>query len=137
MVLARGDFDIYMVPNVLHGLTENCIVHELKEVLLKVVLRLGSLLGVKVNVFLEPCLLSEGQDFMHPRHFCTESHDELEVSIMDNVICFIVEVRYELAGRGVSAILLNRTSLSRNLHLVFAKPFQLRVNVFGAGRILF
>jgi hypothetical protein len=62
------DSHINPVLDILHGLSENAVVHQLEEILLKVRLRLGSSSGVEINIFLQPGLLLKPENLMNPRH---------------------------------------------------------------------
>ena len=46
-----------MLPNVLHGLAKNRVIHEFEEVFLKVILCLSSKLGVEIYVRFQLCTL--------------------------------------------------------------------------------
>ena len=56
-LLIHYEIDIPMLPDVLHHLPKHRVVHELVEVLLKVVLSPGSKFGVNFNVRHQPCTL--------------------------------------------------------------------------------
>jgi len=44
---------VYSIYNILHCFTKDAVIHQLKEVYMKVVFRLRSQLGVKIDIFFQ------------------------------------------------------------------------------------
>lgn len=81
--------DIDSLADILHGLAEDRIIHELKEIFLGVGLGNGSELGVFVDLRLKPWGLPKSNDAMDLGELHPPSHIHLEVSILEDVLCVL------------------------------------------------
>ena len=66
-LLVGHQLDVGSLSLVLHGLAEDGVVHQFEKVLLKLIGGSLALLGVKPDIWLQPCRLEEGDDAMDSR----------------------------------------------------------------------
>ena len=72
-LLVAHQLDISTLPQILHSLAEDGVVHQLKKVLLERVGGSLALLGVEPDVRLEPCRLGEGENAVE----CGQLHPQI------------------------------------------------------------
>ena len=81
-----------------HGLSEDAVVHEFEKIFFKLIRRFLSLVGVEVDVRLQPPALGERNDavnFLHPH---AKPHVQLEVSVVQGIPLLAFQRAEQLAA---------------------------------------
>ena len=86
-------------PQILHQLTIEAVVEQLEKVFFKSALRELSILGVFRNVGRQPPRLFEANRAVYSFYDETFFEVELEIPIVNHVLLFGIEVRYEFTHR--------------------------------------
>ena len=102
LLVRAHQFDVDSLSQVLHGLTEDGVVHQFVEILLEGAGGLLPQLGVHPNVGLHPGALLEAQGAVYLFQLHPESQVKLEVAVVEHVVVLVAEVGdqlFDLGGR--------------------------------------
>ena len=84
-LFAAHQLDVRALPQILHCLAEDGVVHQFKKVLLERVGGSLALLGVEPDMWLEPCRLEEGENAMESGQLQYQIYALLKVAMVNDV----------------------------------------------------
>jgi len=82
------------VSEIFHRLAKYGIVHQFIKVSFKVRRRLSSLFGIKINVGFDPRVLGKFENAMRVRHSHSQTSVKLQVHVVGDEFCFVVQIGY-------------------------------------------
>ena len=84
-LLVAHQLDVGALPQILHRLAEDGVVHKFKKVLLERVGGSLALLGVEADIWLEPCRLGEGENAVECGQLHPQIYALLKVAVVNDV----------------------------------------------------
>ena len=84
-LLVAHQLDVGALPQILHRLTEDGVVHKFKKVLLERVGGSLALLSVEADIWLEPCRLGEGENAVECGQLHPQIYALLKVAVVNDV----------------------------------------------------